>query len=179
MGPLLESCLFIRKWPTHHLPQKMISALWSFCRGAPRRVLRLDILAFWQTAVTHYIWYFVLQVMWFILERKESAPPNKTKSQIHLSPAVRATCIELTETCFILMFQSLLPSYYAWCLGWVSNDTQLSNRENERLAFSWHLLKPWQNLITDAVALESWLNGNLLCSLARDMRCSFTWCEFF
>lgn len=116
----------------------MISASWSFCRGTPRRVLRLDTLAFWQTTVTHYIWYFVLQVMWFILERKESAPSNKTESQIHLNPAVRATCIELTETCFILVFQSLLPSYYAQCLDSVSNDTQLSNRENEKLAFSWH-----------------------------------------
>lgn len=78
-GPLLESRLFIRKWPTHRLPPKMISALWSFCTGTPRRVPRLDILAFWQTTVTHYIWYFVLQVMWFILERKETLPQIRRK----------------------------------------------------------------------------------------------------
>ncbi len=173
IGLLPESCLFIRKWPTHHLPQKMISALWSFCSGAPRRVLRLDKLAFWQTAVTHYIWYFVLQVMWFILERRESAPPNKTKSQIHLSPAQHVHRINRN------LFHSNVSVTSALVLYLVSNDTQLSNRENERLAFSWHLLKPWQNLITDAVALESWFNGNPLCSLARYMRCSFTWREYF
>lgn len=141
----------------------MISALWSFCRGTPRWVLRLDIPAFWQTALTHYIWYFVLQVMWFILERKESAPPNKTKSQIHLSPVVWATCIELTGTCFILVFQSLLPCpvLSVWDLFQMICSCLICRLKGWHfLGIGWHL----QNLITHTVALAGCFGKYPFCS---------------